>query len=145
MKMTQLKLVGLIIDKSLWRTALIYPQRWWLLISLAEGNDNPKLELPRAWEPRRSKGVLSLSEGKSPQNIVSYGDKKNNGRNEKYSSRITVWCNANSTLPSEKGGFNDAVDRSRSGFSYPNLYLKPYWCSYTHQPDEAMENYRFLW
>lgn len=76
MKMTQLKSVGLIKDKSLWRTALIYLQRLWLLIIPAERNDDPKLELPGAWEPTRSEGSLSLGEGKNSQNIVYYGDKE---------------------------------------------------------------------
>ena len=68
----------------------MYPQRWWLLISPAEHNDDPKLELLGAWEPTHSEGALSLGEGKSSQNIVSFGDKKNGRRNEKYSSRITI-------------------------------------------------------
>lgn len=75
MKMTQLKSVGLIKDKSLWRTALIYLQRLWLLIIPAKRNDDPKLE-PGTWEPTRSEGSLSLGKGKSSQNIVYYGDKE---------------------------------------------------------------------
>ena len=69
---------------------MIYFQRWWLLVSPAEHNDDPKLELPGAEEPMDSEGALSFSEEKSSQNIVSYGDKKNGGRDEKYPSRLTV-------------------------------------------------------
>ena len=73
-----------------------------------------------------SEGALSFSEEKSSQNIVSYGDKKNGGRDEKYPSRLTVQCNASSPLLGKKGWFSDAMERRRSEFAYPNLYPEPY-------------------
>ena len=57
-------------------------QRWRLLDSPVGSNENPKLELPGAWEPTSSGCSLSPCEGKSSQNFVSNGNKEICSRDE---------------------------------------------------------------
>ena len=58
--------------------------------SLAENNENHELELLGTWEPTCSRCALSSCEGKSSQNLVSYGNKTVRIRDEIDSSWFTV-------------------------------------------------------
>ena len=76
------------IQKGIPRT--IKTQRWWLIPSLIEHNDCPKLDLPRAWEPPCKHCTLSLGKGKISQSFFSHGDKANSGQDEEDSTRLTI-------------------------------------------------------
>ena len=67
-----------------------------------------------------------LVRGKALKILFLMETKKNGKRDEKYPSRLTIQCNASSPLLGKKGWFNNAMERRRSEFSYPNLYPEPY-------------------
>ena len=56
-----------------------HAQRWRLMSSPVEHNENHELELQGTWEPLCRCSALSLGEGESSQCFVSDGDKTNGG------------------------------------------------------------------